>query len=164
VPGQVCLECHAEVETKAAEYKFQHEPMLQRQCVACHSGHGSPHPGFQLKNQPALCLGCHGEVAQYWREGAIHPPAAEDCTNCHSAHGSDNPALTLVAFSQICSQCHDTNTGSFVDAHQGIKPGPASCTSCHDPHGGPKKNLLYPVSHGPFAPDNCTPCHEGRAQ
>jgi predicted CXXCH cytochrome family protein len=103
-------------------------------------------------------------VAQYWKEGALHPPAAEDCTTCHKAHGSNSKALMIDSIEQLCAECHDQEANDFLAAHQGIKPGPASCVSCHDPHGGPKKNLLYPTSHGPFSPDNCTPCHEGRAQ
>jgi len=158
-PGEVCFNCHAEIDTEINQYKVQHEPVAKKQCAACHSGHGSPHPGYQVKGQPAVCLECHGEVAKYWREGALHPPAAEDCTTCHNAHGSDNKNLIKTSRGQLCAECHELDTEDFNKAHKGIKPPPESCISCHDPHGGPEKNLLYPVSHEPFSPDDCTACH-----
>ena len=160
-PGQVCFTCHSDIESEVDRYKVQHDPVAKKQCVVCHSGHGSPHPGYQTKGQPALCLGCHGEIAKFWRDGSLHPPAAEDCTTCHNAHGSDNAALTLVASSgQLCAECHDMDNSSFIDSHQGIWPRSGSCVSCHDPHGGPKENLLYPINHDPFSPDDCSECHE----
>ena len=134
------------------------------ECTACHSGHGTPHAAYLIKGQPAVCLGCHGEIAKYWREGSPHAPAAESCTTCHSAHGGEHAALTVAPVEQLCVQCHDQSTAAFVNAHHGLKPRPGVCVTCHDPHGGPKKNLLYPVSHGPFAPGSCAPCHEGRAK
>jgi predicted CXXCH cytochrome family protein len=101
-------------------------------------------------------------VAKFWRDGALHQPAAEDCTTCHQAHGSDFDSLTRTSIASLCSQCHEQSDESFADAHQGIKPGADTCVTCHDPHGGPEKNLLYPVSHTPFSPTNCKDCHEGR--
>ena len=163
-PGEVCLNCHADVEDVVKGYRVQHRPVAKMECVSCHSGHGSPHTGFTSKGQPALCLECHSEVAAFWRDGALHQPAAEDCTICHNAHGSDQGALLRSSVGELCADCHEQGTGRFIAAHQGIKPGPDSCVTCHDPHGGPEQNLLYPVNHTPFSPNRCTPCHEGRAQ
>ena len=98
------------MNAETAQYRFQHDPVSKRDCVACHSGHGSAYPGNLSKGQPALCLGCHAEVAQYWRDGALHQPAAEDCTSCHNAHGSDQPGLMSMASG--ASSCTPSSGGA----------------------------------------------------
>ena len=131
------------------------------ECIECHAAHGSPHDNILKKGQPMLCLSCHKEVAQYWRDGVAHKPAVMNCMECHVAHGSDEQGMTNAGIAGLCSRCHETDTETFSAAHQNITPGKDSCTQCHDAHGSPAKGLLYPVGHTPFVEGNCVPCHKG---
>jgi predicted CXXCH cytochrome family protein len=133
-------------------------------CTSCHTGHGSRFNNNLVKGQPALCLDCHRGVARFWTAGVAHEPAIQDCSLCHLHHGAAFPGLLHEDRTAICVGCHDSQDGGFLNAHQGIKPGPASCLGCHDPHGGPDKSLLYPVIHTPFEKGDCRPCHGGRAR
>ncbi len=75
-PAVLLLPCR--LRSDDHQNKVRHSPVAKLECNACHSGHGSPHAGFLKKGQPALCLGCHGEIAKFWKKGVKHSPAAEE--------------------------------------------------------------------------------------
>jgi predicted CXXCH cytochrome family protein len=159
--GQLCFNCHADLEAEFDGLAHKHEPVLKNRCGDCHLSHGSEHENNLVKGQPELCLKCHSNVAKYWQKGVSHAPASKDCTICHAPHGSSHKAILKNGSSKNCKQCHELGDKSFINSHAGMKPSAKSCIGCHDPHGGPEKGLLYPVVHAPFNEGSCKPCHKG---
>ena len=141
-----------------------HEPLKKSNCQACHHPHVSDQANNLLKKEPMLCLTCHRDIGQYWREGIAHKPALHGCTTCHNAHSSDHQSILKKTAGSLCADCHDSSTQRFLTVHMNIKPGKDSCLGCHDPHGSPEKGLLLPISHTPFSEGNCRPCHPGEGR
>ena len=87
-----CIKCHAD---KQGPFTYEHAPVKNEGCVACHTPHGSAHPRllrFSAVNQ--LCLTCHSVAHDV---GAIEPAGPQhnqnaqyaNCTACHvKIHGS----------------------------------------------------------------------------
>jgi DmsE family decaheme c-type cytochrome len=98
-PG--CFRCHSE---KAGPFTFEHSPVRQEGCAACHEPHGSANPRMLTRHEVRFtCLECHSNIATQSSGlpaggtlGGI-PPAIHDlrsprftnCTSCHmKIHGS----------------------------------------------------------------------------
>ena len=92
--GQVCTTCHVDT---AGPFVFEHAPLKEQGCVACHSPHGSTNP--HMLSRPTtnqLCLECHSGIL---RANGIAPAAPtfhnqaakyQQCVLCHIAiHGSN---------------------------------------------------------------------------
>ena len=87
-----CIKCHAD---KQGPFTYEHAPVKNEGCVACHTPHGSANPRmlrFSAVNQ--LCLTCHSVAHDV---GAIEPAGPQhnqnaqyaNCTACHvKIHGS----------------------------------------------------------------------------
>jgi DmsE family decaheme c-type cytochrome len=96
-PG--CLQCHTD---KRGPFTFEHAPVRQEGCNACHEPHGSSNPRMLSRHEVKLtCLECHANrpAPAANAQGSIGtvPPAFHDlrspryqnCTVCHvKVHGS----------------------------------------------------------------------------
>lgn len=125
----LCLQCHNEsIETAkrtldniAAQIEnaaYLHGPLRQKNCVACHQGHGSDFPNILNKPFPAdfyapftdqtyaLCFECHDEkivqtelsTTTGFRNGNqnlhylhVHREKGRSCRACHHEHASNQP-------------------------------------------------------------------------
>ena len=130
-PIEICLSCHdksivskdriiKDMRTFLAENKFQHGPIRDGDCGACHNAHGAEFPSLLGKAYPKgfyapykaetyeLCFSCHEksmaedkvtEVMTSFRNGKtnlhfVHVNDAEKgrtCGACHDVHASKNP-------------------------------------------------------------------------
>jgi len=127
----LCFYCHEEQSQMAHE----HEPVATGQCLACHDAHGSFQASLLLREEQALCLGCHNreyssensETANISRlvrgkNRVVHTALAEmGCSMCHQAHGSDFRVLLVDAYPAgdyvpatteqfaLCFLCHEAD-------------------------------------------------------
>jgi predicted CXXCH cytochrome family protein len=130
--GGACYSCHDAEITKAngetvvnvaAEVRaatYQHGPVRDGRCQACHLSHSSPYPDLLTARYPeglyeeftetafALCFACHDErvvteertTMTAFRDGDrnlhhvhVQRKKGRACGICHQAHGADQPAL-----------------------------------------------------------------------
>lgn len=158
------------VSTENNAYKSLHPPYLNKECNSCHdfSRMGKLH-----QEQPALCYGCHQEIAG--EKNYKHGPAeGGHCTSCHNPHQSEEELLLVATGQNLCLDCHDEKSIGQNIVHQGINLN--NCIECHNPHSSDKKYLLndglctschedllesLSYMHGPIGGDYCGKCHEG---
>lgn len=92
-----CLKCHAD---KQGPFVYEHAPIKQEGCQACHTPHGSSYPKMLTRPQVKfLCLECHSNApgTSIGEEGTIAAPTHDltsgryqNCTACHfDIHGSN---------------------------------------------------------------------------
>jgi len=79
-----CLDCHEEVQQN---YRVQHKPVADGDCVSCHKAHGL-RGALRLQME----VECHEMAGLSDDSGNRHEPV-DDCSSCHSPHGSDHQAL-----------------------------------------------------------------------
>lgn len=87
-----CIKCHAD---KQGPFTYEHAPIKQEGCQACHTPHGSANPRLlQYSAVNQLCLTCHSVdhgVGAAEPVGPAHNQNQQyrDCTACHvKIHGS----------------------------------------------------------------------------
>jgi DmsE family decaheme c-type cytochrome len=95
-PG--CLKCHSD---KRGPFVFDHAPVKNEPCSACHEPHGSVNPRMLARaTVPPLCLECHSNLQSPSKAGTIggvapgshdmRSPVYQNCTVCHQKiHGSN---------------------------------------------------------------------------
>lgn len=93
-----CLKCHAD---KQGPFVYEHAPIKQEGCQACHTPHGSSYPKMLTRPQVKfLCLECHSNTPALADEpgAGVGPVPTHDltsgryqnCTTCHfDIHGSN---------------------------------------------------------------------------
>lgn len=87
----VCLECHDPAK-QASTFRSAHKPVLEGQCVTCHTPHKSTRPHLLHPTAEKMCLTCHS--VQQVRANPDHPNVTRvDCLLCHAGHASDEPHL-----------------------------------------------------------------------
>ncbi len=146
--------CHQAV----AKINYQHSPVKDGDCLACHKQITSQHPnkakkGFELTAKgAALCNQCHETLG---KKKVVHEPVKEgDCLACHKPHGASGRFLLDVSEDQteLCLRCHDGAPLKQKFVHGPVAVG--ACTKCHDPH---ESNEAY-LSRIP-ARERCLKCH-----
>ncbi len=131
-PMSLCLACHdkeivtqdgkkiANIKPQIEGVKYLHGPVAQKDCEACHAGHGSEHFRLLIGEYPSefyapferesytLCFTCHPDKSMLTRETTdltdfrngplnlhyLHVNKAErgrTCRACHATHGSNQP-------------------------------------------------------------------------
>jgi predicted CXXCH cytochrome family protein len=177
--SETCLSCHAGKEERNNFRRGEHW-RNDIGCTDCHSPHSSitgrnvassntlvttanaEKPGFATirmlkKNDPQLCIACHGEVKPAFTSPFHHKvlEGAMRCSDCHNPHGGFELKQTRLATGTdaTCLRCHADKQGPFTYEHAPVKT--EGCTACHTPHGSANPRLLK------FAAVNqlCLTCH-----
>lgn len=133
LPFDLCVACHSEdnkVDANGRQFTnfkkllsnnpFQHEPLKNKDCSACHLTHGSKNPNLLVAEYPtlfyspyipanyALCYRCHNDqnmadpqttTTTRFRDGSrnlhyLHVNKTDrgrTCRACHEVHASKNP-------------------------------------------------------------------------
>lgn len=91
-----CFTCHQE---KRGPFLYEHAPVRNEGCSACHEPHGSANPRMLAANeQRVLCLQCHANLGRPGQTLGGTPSAIHDldsgryqkCSVCHiTVHGSN---------------------------------------------------------------------------
>ncbi len=153
-----CTQCHGEI---LGEVTGTHPPAAE-DCKNCHvlSVAESGTTVALTEPEPALCLGCHDELAPA-AAGEVkspHFPTTESCLTCHSPHASAQPRLLLAPVPQLCTDCHEAQ--GLAGTHGGQITATTNCLECHRPHGSANPRLLRASQlHPPFAEGSCAACH-----
>jgi predicted CXXCH cytochrome family protein len=138
-----------------------------------------------VRDQPALCAGCHEVEGEAVLEAHAGFPVAEArCTGCHDPHVSRNPKLVADVGhppfgDRDCSTCHERpgagtaaaplkrdllarcdDCHDFAARAKAVKVAHAPvkagrCFECHTPHASPREHLLLKAQ-----PELCYGCHE----
>ena len=139
----ITSECHAKMGTA----KFIHGPVAAKECVVCHIVGKNDNPpkkhdlSFSMEEGP-LCLSCHEELEQSFKDKTLHLPVEEgECIICHDSHQSDNKfLLTEKLLTDLCFTCHEDNMTDQKFVHGPVAGG--DCIVCHDPHAS-KNEFLF---------------------
>ena len=164
--------CHQNI----LKHKHIHGPVGIKNCIACHTPHGSRSPKLLIKTGANLCYFCHKDKKQEFAKNFEHKPVRNgECIKCHDPHGSSFKYQLKVS----CFSCHKKKkfTGKkFV--HGPVAVG--KCLSCHNPHASNKRFLLKKTDfkilcfkchnrkrflsgknvHGPVGGGLCYKCHD----
>ncbi len=111
-----------------ARFAVVHNPVLTRDCAACHDASNQMVPREDLTD---ACRTCHTEFAT---QEIGHAPVAGECSTCHEMHRSQIAGLLRQPILETCIECHDGPEDLTEDAHTVANV--EKCTNCHDPHFG----------------------------
>ncbi|MFH1216193.1 MAG: cytochrome c3 family protein [Pseudomonadota bacterium] len=172
-PDKVCFSCH-----KSQDISRQHPnyPSRVENCLSCHNPHGSDRKGLvrNVLHAPfangcndchgaggqqdgtAVCLGCHGGVAEKMHHNHSHLTGAAEnkCTRCHSPHAADDNKMLKGGQGQVCRNCH-VDSMAYYDAKIFRHKDSGVCTECHEVHGSNELAMLKGDGN-----TVCTRCHE----
>ncbi len=97
------------------------------QCIDCHSS--------QKKITDHVCVGCHEEVYNVYKNTIHARKDATQCTDCHNPHSIESyKELTSGERLAICSRCHK----NYIEKHDWL-PNTVQhfqhleCSACHSP-------------------------------
>ena len=132
----LCFYCHEEPVIQA----HGHQPVMNKECLACHDAHGSSEPTLLKLPEQELCLSCHNRtyrtdtsetinIRQLIRgQGMAHTAITDGgCIFCHQPHGSGFRAMLNEQYPaedylpaktknfELCFLCHDTD---IIDAER----------------------------------------------
>lgn len=165
-------------------------------CTDCHPIHTmrrdlDPASKTFKPNIPALCGGCHAEIAAEYR-GSIHgealakgkmdSPACNDCHSEHSIARKEAPDSSVFAghVSLTCSGCHAAEritrryglatdrVATYRDSYHGLadlggSSAAANCASCHGFHDVRPSTDPKSRIHRDNLLATCRQCHQGAA-
>lgn len=179
--SDLCYTCH---ETAQQEFRKQliHQPVVDGNCDACHSAHGSDHRAFTTGTPAEMCGSCHSIDEELESTHGGHPMANADCIDCHNPHASDRPGLARAnthppyaeksceschargddgAFAlaaettELCITCHSDVSDEMAKSHQHVPFASGECSSCHAMHASDHVKLLKDDGN-----DVCVTCHD----
>jgi predicted CXXCH cytochrome family protein len=147
--SEVCFKCHGNKKPLMGYDESIHPPVLNGDCVQCHSPHLKLQKKQLLYSLEDLCYKCHRSFekqAKKFKNGSLHPPVEErECLACHNPHKSENKSLLLIPPNKLCFECHD-ETKSVIERedviHYHNPPKRKICIECHSPHMSERPNLL----------------------
>ncbi|MFP7753983.1 cytochrome c3 family protein [Thermodesulfobacteriota bacterium B35] len=134
-----CLECHEDVQH---QMMATHSHLTRRNgnsCLNCHSPHAGDTAALLRGPVRLLCVSCHLQTLNGYRQSSSKHPDIQDCSSCHEPHGSSHLALLKGDGIAVCVQCHE-DQGRFTHP---VGPGildrqtgqVVTCVSCHNPMG-----------------------------
>jgi DmsE family decaheme c-type cytochrome len=152
-----CLSCHGENHEQAHFAQSAHSNS-DVSCIDCHSPHHAETKQFLLvKQQPALCYGCHTSTKADFSKPYRHRvnEGLVQCSDCHNVHGTGTlrQVRAMPNGDAVCFKCHADKRGPFVYEHVPVKT--EGCGSCHTPHGSTNPRFLR-VSNVNLT---CLQCH-----
>lgn len=130
---QLCLDCHnkdnpatrklRDIRAEVSGKKYQHAPLAEEGCSACHNPHGSSSPLLLNQQYPA----------------GVYAPFTKDtyafCFQCHEAGAfTEQYTENLTSFRNGKRNLH------FLHANQGNKG--RTCQMCHNPHASDVEHLI----------------------
>jgi len=176
-----CLSCHRKLHPELAERilnsKYQHPPVRDGRCTACHTPHSTDYQKQLKAPLKDICFTCHLDLGDEVREASFKhgPVETNDCASCHRVHGSDYPKLLVNDFPaefytpydtdkyRICFDCHNEQVAvekwsketqfrngnrNLHFVHVNQRKG-RSCKACHTVHGGSQeKHVRNEVPYG----------------
>jgi predicted CXXCH cytochrome family protein len=178
---QMCLTCHADMNARLTNAKFQHKA-IEGGCTVCHAPHASDHRYELREAVPALCTNCHSKILAENQKAAVkHAPVTDGpaCLNCHDPHMAGDERLLVADGIDVCLKCHDGTIKvdqyelahmkqlltANIEHHGPIQS--KECSGCHKPHGSSYFRLLtneYPkefyTSFQESKYDLCFRCHD----
>jgi DmsE family decaheme c-type cytochrome len=149
--NQRCLTCHANGPAHINSPNSFHR-LNDVSCISCHSPHHATiSEKLLIKDQPALCYGCHLQQRAQFNMPFRHRvnDGLIKCTDCHDQHGTAGAWESDHLVRQVrtsdsgdyrCFKCHADKQGPFVFAHAAVKV--EGCATCHLPHGGANPHML----------------------
>ena len=179
-PGQVCLDCHGELNEKKVIHPATEEGTGC--AILCHQQDNPTRHQFAAQPEmiAVLCLQCHDE--DDFKGTIVHGPvSAGQCVACHNPHAAEQAKLLREPIPGLCLTCHDTQLTDaqgdtlpptkrlFEDAEAQHHPPFAAgdCGDCHRPHAADHSRLLdaaYPTgfyqSYREAAYALCLNCHD----
>lgn len=93
--AELCVGCHSDHQPSAANAGglWQHGPVANQQCTACHSPHKSDRRYMLLANSDAaMCGQCHSDSELRHTPQHTNDPK-EECTRCHNPHAGQSRLL-----------------------------------------------------------------------
>jgi predicted CXXCH cytochrome family protein len=106
----LCLICHEDVGTTAANAKVPHMALEVSRCVDCHNAHASPNDSLIVRAGGQVCLDCHDDQAPREGEDAHGAIDLYGCQACHLPHGGDETAMLRFEGDELCLGCHDRDS------------------------------------------------------
>jgi len=100
--AELCVGCHSDQQPSAAKANglWQHGPVANQQCTACHSPHKSNRRYMLLADSnAAMCGQCHSDSELRHTPEHTHDPAAE-CTSCHNPHAGQSRFLLKAEYDE----------------------------------------------------------------
>lgn len=108
-------------------------------------------------DQRAVCLECHGDLAQTLTQPHVHAPLAQGkCSECHNPHAASHQALLVDDETALCTRCHAQAAGWSAERHVHAPVQSGHCTACHNPHASKQAKLLSGALK-----TVCAECHPG---
>lgn len=134
---------------RPASVDFQHQPITNATCVACHDRPNDNHPAHRFNEprfaearaemQPQLCVSCHRE-----HNGVRVTQDVTFCQQCHQDLKLKNDPL-------------DVSHQDLIQDENWL-----SCTTCHDFHGNHVMKVATRIDQG-FSPEEVAAYFEGAA-
>ena len=123
-----CTECHQDFLAGLADSR-PHFASMDTRCEDCHDRHGLVGVLKLKEEEPALCLGCHDEMASHSRSTHGHSGLeGGSCSACHDPQKRDGRVRKLnIAFHKNCKGCHRKLAGEG-----GTEAPYKQCTDCHE--------------------------------
>lgn len=106
VRKDICIDCHASVQTQHA---VMHGPVMHNVCSLCHSPHQSVNEHLLRAAAPDICTQCH--VASTL--GSMPPEHLEpksNCLACHSGHGGPDRNFLKTGSGASVARSTEVNT------------------------------------------------------
>jgi predicted CXXCH cytochrome family protein len=180
-PTNLCLLCHAEIDTAFRSGKSLHMS-AREDCTSCHNPHSSEKQHLVKEATPELCFKCHGDIKDRIASSRINHKViteGDNCLGCHVPHASGHDGLLKEVAASLCGECHNAPIERSSGTIRGIIEEIANreyvhppvddgdCGACHNPHGSTTHRLLRdPFPESAFAPYTeetyalCFACHD----
>lgn len=131
--NQMCVACHAEHATEAAQGLHAQAILAGNTsaavCTDCHNAHDVQKVARQPQLVAGVCADCHQTTFDEWRTSPHNAIGPLGCATCHSAH-SQEIRIESGDPNDLCLNCHKQMPDLWVHASHANNQS-AQCTDCH---------------------------------